>query len=82
MVKCPICGKDSVYGCNEICEEPFELFDQTGFVQYWSGECLECNEPVVIREVFIFDEIRNKAMTKEEFLAESKTIQDGTWNGE
>lgn len=81
-MKCPKCGKDSGYGCNEICEEPFELHDRTGFVQYWSGECLACNETMVIREVFIFDESRNKAMTEEEFLAELEKIKDGTWDGE
>ena len=81
-MKCPYCKSNSVYGENEICEEPFTLFDQTGYVQYWSAVCMDCEKPVVVREVFVFDEDRNRAMTEEEFMAELKTVQDETWDGE
>lgn len=81
-MKCPYCGENAVYGDKEICEEPFDTFDRTGFVSYYTATCTECERTMVLREVFVFDDSRSKVMTDTEFKAELEKVRNETWDGE
>ena len=79
---CPYCGENAVYGDEEICEEPFETFDRTGLVKYYTATCTECERTMVLREVFVFDYNKSRAMTDTEFEKELEKVRNVTWDGE
>ena len=80
-MKCPYCGENAVYGDKEICEEPFDTIDRTGFVRYYTATCTECERTMVLREVFVFDYSRSRAMTETEFEKELEKVKNGMGQG-